>query len=347
MKPTVAVAVSGGVDSLVAAYILKKQGYPLVGLHFVTGYEAQRLNVSALAALIDVPVEVIDIGEAFEHKVIDYFVRSYLAGKTPNPCLVCNPVIKFDVLYRHAQRWHAQKIATGHYARIEKDAHGRRHLLRGLDRHKDQSYFLALLTQAHLSRAIFPLGEMNKTAVRKMAADLGLHPLTHRESQDVCFIQGRSYSEFLTQQSGIQSRPGDIVDVEGNKLGKHNGLHLYTIGQRRGINCPAAEPYYVLELDTHNNRLVVGHRSATFVGQCRAKTINWIQPRPEEPIAVRTRVRYRHQAAPSTLYPEGTREATIVFDRPQASITPGQGAVFYVGDEIIGGGFISGPGNRF
>jgi tRNA-specific 2-thiouridylase len=340
MKPKVAVAVSGGVDSLMAAYILKDQGYPLVGLHFVTGYEKFRPDVSSLAAQIGVPVEVVDISQRFDEVVVDYFVRTYLAGKTPNPCLVCNPHIKFDLLYRVARQRQAQKIATGHYARIDTNAAGQRRLLRGLDPDKDQSYFLAFLTQQHLRRALFPLGSLRKAEVKKWSSRIGLRPLTPAESQDVCFTRGRSYAEFLAQKADLNGPPGDIVDAQGHKLGVHNGLHRFTIGQRRGINCPADQPYYVLELDTRRNRLVVGRKSQTFVSECRVAAINWIRSRPEGPLGVRTRVRYRHRAADSILYPEDRDRVRVVFDRRQSAVTPGQGAVFYCGEEVIGGGFI-------
>ena len=340
MKYTTAVAISGGIDSLMAAYLLKQQGHDLIGIHFLTGYESETLNISQIAAQVGIPYEIFDIQVDFNREVVDYFTRTYLAGKTPNPCLVCNPKIKFGVIFENARRLGVEQIATGHYAGVIKDDTEGVHLVRGADRKKDQSYFLSFLTRRQLSGACFPLSKMTKREVMKRATALGLQPATRSESQDVCFIRGLSYDQFLDQTLGCKARPGDIVDENGNILGKHPGLHRFTVGQRRGINCPAAEPYYVLQLDTDRNRLVVGPRNSTLSTKCRVENINWIQPKPSTTIRVNTRVRYRHQAAPSTLLPVDATGASITFDRPQSAVTPGQGAVFYVKDEVIGGGFI-------
>ena len=340
MKYTTAVAISGGVDSLMSAYLLKQQGHNLIGIHFLTGYEPENPNISEIAAQVGIPYEIIDIQAEFDCEVVDYFAKTYLAGKTPNPCLVCNPRIKFGVIFEKARRFGVNLIATGHYAGIQKDSSGGMHLVRGADRNKDQSYFLAFLTQKQLSRACFPLSNLTKGEVIQQASALGLQPLTRTESQDVCFIQGQSYGQFLHKRLGFEPEHGEIVDENGNVLGMHPGLHLFTVGQRRGINCPAEAPYYVLRLDTRKNRLVVGPKASTMLSKCRVEKINWIQPRPSNDIRVQTRVRYRHQAAASTLLPEKDGFATIVFDQPLSAITPGQGAVFYVEDEVIGGGII-------
>ncbi len=341
MNDTTAVAVSGGVDSLMAAYLLKQQGHNIIGIHFLTGYESESINISEIAGQIDIPIKVLNIQDAFNTEVVDYFIKTYLNGKTPNPCLVCNPVIKFGVLFEYARKLGSTRIATGHYARIKKDSAGRYHLLRGVDQGKDQSYFLAFLTCEHLSRACFPLGNMTKSDVKKRAVTNGLHPVTRSESQDVCFIKGQNYGDFLARKVGYTPEAGDIVDRSGTVLGRHPGLHLFTVGQRRGINCPASEPYYVLRLDTDRNRLVVGHKNDTLLSECRVDMINWIQPAPQEPVRIHTRVRYRHEAAPSTLVPLEGNKASVQFDRPQSAITPGQGAVFFVGEEVIGGGIIT------
>jgi tRNA-specific 2-thiouridylase len=340
MKHTTAVAISGGVDSLMSAYLLKEQGHDLIGIHFLTGYESEKLNISEIAAQVDIPYEIIDIKADFDREVVDYFSKTYLAGKTPNPCLVCNPRIKFGIIFEKARRFGINRIATGHYAGIQKDSSGGRHLVRGADRYKDQSYFLSFLTRKQLSRACFPLWNLTKNNVVKKAAALGLQPVTRSESQDVCFIQGLTYGQFLQQRLGFTPEPGEIVDENGNVLGMHPGLHLFTVGQRRGINCPADVPYYVLRLDVERNRLVVGPKASTLSSKCRVEKINWIQPQPSKELRVKTRVRYRHQAAPATLQPERDGFATIVFDRPQSAVTPGQGAVFYINDEVIGGGMI-------
>jgi tRNA-specific 2-thiouridylase len=342
MKPLIAVAVSGGVDSLMAAALLKTQGYPVFGIHFLTGYEPENRDVATVTDQLGIPLHVVDLTEAFRTRVVEYFLQTYLVGKTPNPCLVCNPVVKFGILFEHARRLGADRLATGHYARIVQDAHRQPHLLMAVDRRKDQSYFLAFLTQHQLARACFPLGKMKKSFVKELAALEGLHPVSHKESQDACFISSHRYTEFLADQLGVAPSPGEIVDREGHVLGRHTGLHGYTIGQRRGINCPAAEPYYVLSLDTQKNRLVVGPKRDTLSSECRVQGINWIQAEPSEPIRVHTRVRYRHAAVPSTLTPQPKQQAIVGFDAPQSAITPGQGAVFYIGEEVIGGGWICG-----
>jgi len=342
MNPTTAVAISGGVDSLMAAYLLKQQGHHVIGIHFLTGFESKPLNIEAVAEQVGIPCRIIDIGSAFKEKVVDYFVKTYLDGKTPNPCLVCNPSIKFELIFEYARSLGATQIATGHYARINRSIDGRYHLLRGVDQVKDQSYFLAFLNQKLLARAHFPLGSICKNDVRQMAAARGMQPAASNESQDVCFIKGQSYGDFLMQKTEFKPVAGDIVNQKGVILGRHPGLHLFTIGQRRGINIPATEPYYVLRLDRKNNRLVVGCKADTLSRQCRVEKLNWIQPTPAKPVRVHTRVRYRHRAVPSMLYPSGHSEAIVRFDQPQSAVAPGQGAVFYKGEEVLGGGFICG-----
>lgn len=340
MKPLIAVAVSGGVDSLAAAARLKSQGYPLFGIHFLTGYEPENRNVAAATGRLGLPLHVIDLSEAFQTRVVAYFSQTYLAGKTPNPCLVCNPAIKFGVLLDQARRLGAEYLATGHYARIVHDDRRRPHLLRGVDQSKDQSYFLAFLTPAQLARACFPLGEMTKTQVVAWAAAQGLQPVAGPESQDACFVGSGRYTEFLTARAAAPATGGDIVDRDGRVLGRHAGLHHYTVGQRRGIGCPAAKPYYVLRLDVGSNRLVVGSKADTLASTCRVSGINWIQPAPSGPVRATTRIRYRHRAAPSEVIPRPQHCATVAFDTPQGAVTPGQGAVFYSGEEVIGGGWI-------
>ncbi|MEW6673688.1 MAG: tRNA 2-thiouridine(34) synthase MnmA [Thermodesulfobacteriota bacterium] len=359
MKALTAIAISGGVDSMMAAHRLLQEGHAVIGIHFITGYEAAAApfpagtspsdrtettaeKISGLAGRLGIPFEIIDLSSRFREDVIRYFTGSYVKGLTPNPCMVCNPRIKFGALFDFARKLGAERLATGHYARIRTDDSGRFHLLRGVDRAKDQSYFLAFLNQKQLARAVFPLGGLTKASVKAMAVANGLKPVTAGESQDICFIRGLSYGEFLSRQPEFTPRPGPIEDLGGNILGRHNGLHLFTIGQRRGINCPAAEPYYVVRIDTRENRLIVGFKTDLGASHCRVTDINWINGRPAAPLKVRTRVRYRHQSAPSTVMPLDERSAVVTFDEPEAAITPGQGAVFYQGDEVLGGGWISG-----
>ena len=355
-----AILLSGGVDSLVAAHILKQKGHDVVGIHFVTGFEkpipeqspapspdtgprnnaAAHRTAVALADQLNIPVDVMDCRQAFQTQVVDYFTHTYADGRTPNPCLVCNPSIKFGTVFAFAESLGADRLATGHYARTLLEPQGVCRLLRGKDRVKDQSYFLARLPQDKLSRAIFPLGEMTKPATIEMARLSGLEPITPRESQDVWFIHGHQYGDFLMQLPGFNATPGPIKDTGGSVIGQHPGLHLFTIGQRRGINCPAREPYYVIDIDVKNNCLTVGFKQDTLAGECRVEDINWIHTKPDATVDVKTRIRYRHEAAPSKLVPIGETEARVYFQSPQSAITPGQGAVFYRGDEVLGGGFI-------
>jgi tRNA-uridine 2-sulfurtransferase len=360
MSSCTAIALSGGIDSLVAAALLKEQGRHLIGLHFVHGLETgqagcreagpdpvysaienhARRTMQPLADQLGIPLYIIDLRVEFKRRVVDYFVETYSQGKTPNPCLVCNPSIKFELLLEKARAWGADSIATGHYARIVPAEDGRMRLLRGTDRRKDQSYFLSRLSQAQMATAVLPLGNQTKDQTRRIARRKGLIPANAAESQDVCFIKDGTYSDFLGRQPGFTSAPGPIVDLQGNVVGRHKGLHRFTIGQRRGINCPAQEPYYVVRIDHERNRLFVGGKKDLASPICRVDHINWIAPAPEHKISVMTRVRYRHKAVPSVLIPAGDRQAEIHFEVPEPAVTPGQGAVFYLGDEVIGGGWI-------
>ncbi|MGA6924279.1 MAG: tRNA 2-thiouridine(34) synthase MnmA, partial [Desulfosarcina sp.] len=272
---------------------------------------------------------------------VEYFRSAYRMGKTPNPCLVCNPEIKFGVLLEKARQLGASRLATGHYARVASGPDGRPRLLTGLDRSKDQSYFLSRLTREQLARACFPLGGWTKSGVRALAAQKGLHPSDRVESQDVCFIKSAHYTDFLAHTRGFQPLPGEIVDTAGRRVGTHDGLHRYTVGQRRGINCPAGQAYYVVRIDVTRNRLVVGFKDSLIADGCRVTGINWIADAPDRPMRVDTRIRYRHRPVPSTVSPVGPREAKLRFVEPQTAVTPGQGAVFYQGDEVVGGGWIS------
>ncbi len=352
MKLTTAVAISGGVDSLMAACVVKQQGHHVIGIHFLTGFEAANYPPTAnmevgahqivdIGNQLGISIKLFDCRQAFREQVVDYFIQTYLAGQTPNPCMVCNPAIKFGAVLSYAHNLGAERLATGHYARIKQDRNGHFHLYKGLDRQKDQSYFLARLNQNQLARASFPLGDMKKSDVKALADQKGLQPFSRQESQDACFVKHCSYGEFLLKQSGYTPAPGPIVDRHGTVLGQHNGLHLFTIGQRRGIGCPAAEPYYVIKLDRKHNRLVVGSKSELLTSSCRVGNINWIDEAPTEPIAVLTRIRYRHKEVASTLFPLGKDSAKVRFKSPQAAITPGQGAVFYQGDEVLGGGWLA------
>jgi len=359
----IAVLLSGGVDSLVTAHILKNQGHSLFGIHFYTGYErpdhanslgetSHSINsnirsrdaavdtASRLRDQLDIPIEIFDVQKTFQSVVVDYFVHTYQEGRTPNPCMVCNPSIKFGACLSLAAQKGASHLATGHYACVKKDGKGTFHLLCGKDHKKEQSYFLARLNQRMLSKAVFPLGEFTKTETIALSQKLGLRPVAPKESQDICFINDCSYGEFLVQQPGFNSHKGLVEDIDGHVIGEHQGLHHYTIGQRRGINIPASEPYYVIRIDPEQNRLVVGFKQDAFSDTCHVEDIQWIYEPPPGSISVMTRIRYRHEAAASHLTPLGEHAARIRFEAPQSAISPGQAAVFYDRDEVLGGGCI-------
>lgn len=343
MKPLTAIAISGGVDSLMAGYLLKEQGHDVIAIHFRNGYNP--IDPAPVADQLGLPLEIVDVRDPFKQIVVDYFTRTYQTGQTPNPCMVCNPAIKFGLVFDYARKLGATKLATGHYARVTRDSRGHYHLLRGLDTTKDQSYFLARINRTQLARTLFPLGTFTKKTVRKMAASKGFFPATQKESQDVCFIGEKNYGDFLVDECCQKPQPGSIEDVNGNLIGEHQGLHRFTIGQRRGINCPAAEPYYVVRIDMQNNRLIVGFKQDLYATTCRVENINWIDTKPESVATVFTKVRYRHTPAHSRLDPIDDESAKIIFSEPQSAITPGQGAVFYRNDEVLGGGWIASAGS--
>lgn len=355
MRKTVAVALSGGLDSAVTAAILKKKNCRVIGLHFRTGYESTPSNSTQSRPLslveswahrvseqIGIPLEALDCSEAFKKEVVCYFIDAYRSGKTPNPCVVCNQRIKFGLVLKRALKLGASTLATGHYARIRQETNGRYCLLKGVDAAKDQSYFLARLTQQQLSLAMFPLGSLTKDQVRKMARALGLTSCVARESQELCFVRHQTYKEFLARSAGFPSEPGLIINTMGQTVGSHQGLHAYTVGQRKGIGIPGPTPYYVLRLDKEQNRLVIGAESDLAATECLVTRINWIgTDPPDRPISVQTRIRYRHREAESVLTPLDPCTATVRFCKAQHAITPGQAAVFYMDERVLGGGWIA------
>jgi tRNA-specific 2-thiouridylase len=374
MSAQTAIALSGGVDSLVSAFLLKKAGHDLIGLHFLNGFEPHyvppesapgrqlpllienpaaagygklQAGLQEMVAGLKIPVLIFDCAAPFRKLVIDDFQEAYQSGRTPNPCMVCNRRIKFGILLDAARTLGAGQLATGHYVRTFKTPDGLTHLRKGRDVQKDQAYFLARLTQDQLDGTCFPLGELQKKEVIQLAGQQGLRPLARHESQDVCFIEGKTYGAFLADRPGFRSSPGNIEDLQGNPVGRHKGLHLFTIGQRRGINCPSSDPYYVCGLDTARNVLRVGSKADLFSKSCIVNNINWIIPPSASQMQLQTRLRYRSPAADATVMISGT-SARVQFDEPQSAVTPGQGAVFYRGDEILGGGWIEQgvPGSR-
>jgi tRNA-specific 2-thiouridylase len=350
MTSKIAVAVSGGVDSLVAAYLLLQEGCSVEGIHFLTGFEPAESGwrssdtvshpISVIGEQLGIPVTLVDCRKEFQSNVVDYFVRTYARGETPNPCVVCNPRIKFGVILEKAKNAGAGLLATGHYARIEKTAGDVCRLYRGADAQKDQSYFLARLSQQQLQQAVFPLGGLTKSTVKALAREKGLSPAVKLESQDVCFIKADAYADFLESQPGFEARPGPIEDLDGNVIGEHQGLHRFTIGQRRGINCPAADPYYVVKVDLGGNRLIVGAKADVLSDHCLVKKVNWVVSEPAMPKKVHVRIRYRHREVPASISRREQKAVWVDFETPQPAVTPGQAAVFYDGNEVLGGGFI-------
>lgn len=354
-----AVALSGGIDSLVAAYVLKQQKIPVTGIHFVTGHVPFRhphtggpptgapaaednphaARVRQMARQIGMDLHIIDCGRTFEKKIVQYFIAGYGSGLTPNPCVLCNRLIKFGVVLEAARKLGATHLATGHYAAAA-PVGNRYRLLKGADPKKDQSYFLSMLSEEQLSRALFPLAGLRKEQVRQIAEQAGLQPVAQGESQDICFIPGGDYAAFLEMRTGSAFRPGPIVDARGRRIGTHKGLHRYTVGQRRGIDCPAESPYYVIRIDAENNRLVVGGKASLYSRECVVHPVNWLVPRPDKPLTVHTRIRYRHPGALSEIEPAGENRAVIRFKNLQAAVTPGQAAVCYLGDTVAAAGWI-------
>ncbi len=344
----VVVGLSGGVDSSVTAAILHNQGYEVVGLTlWLMKGKGQccsegMVDAAFICEQLGIPHHIVDTRDLFQKEIIDYLVSGYEEGVTPLPCSQCNKAVKFAPMLSYARdTWGIEKIATGHYARIEHNpATGRYELLRAIDRNKDQSYFLYDLSQELLSASLFPLGGQTKDETRKIAAQYGLKTADKPDSQDLCLIEAHgSMRSFLDKY--IAPTEGDIVDLDGKVLGKHQGIHHYTIGQRKGLGVAAAEPLYVVKLDRVMNRVIVGNRESAGSGECVVSRLNWVSMvAPTTPIRAQVQVRYRSSATPVTAIPlEGDR-LKLVFDEPQFGITPGQAAVLYEGDKVLGGGII-------
>ncbi len=342
----IAVALSGGIDSAVAAAILRDMGYDIFGLHMLiptANVAANTRAAEAVASHLNIPFYPVDVDKLFTKEVIDYFTGEYLRGRTPNPCVVCNRKIKMGTLLERALSLGAEKIATGHYARVKynEDA-GRFILYKGHDRAKDQSYFLSALRQEQLARIFLPLGEMTKDEVKDYARRSGLKGLTERESQEICFIPQGDYKRFLRNRIKTDvASSGDIVDTTRHILGKHKGIFNFTIGQRRGIGLPDARPYYVIGFDAGKKQVIVGKKEELGRQDCSVENVNWISVRGiSKELEVLTRIRYKHREAPSVLMPIDDATVQVRFFEPQKAITPGQVAVFYRDDEVVGGGFI-------
>ena len=375
-RTTIAVAMSGGVDSSTAAAILAREGDSsaaprnavvgltlqlwdqtrLAGKHGIPDapkagrccsiddvYDARRV-----AEHLEIPYYVVNQEERFERDVVRPFVDEYLAGRTPIPCSLCNNHIKFDQLLRTARNIGAERIATGHYAVNEFDEkRGRWILKRPADRAKDQTYFLFGLTQEQLARTLFPLGHMTKPEVREAARKHGLMLAEKPDSQEICFVPGGDYKQFIAayleeQGEAAPEMAGELVAASGEVIGRHAGIHNFTVGQRKGLGVASASPLYVINIDPASHRVTVGADAELATRSLRARQLNWISiAELKEPMRVKVKIRHRHEPAWATLEPGGADEAIATFDEPQRAVTPGQAAVFYDGDEVVGGGWIA------
>jgi tRNA-specific 2-thiouridylase len=356
VKNRVAVAMSGGVDSSVAAYLVKEAGYEPVGLFMRMGNPyglsfGQRArsccsledaeDARRVAEQLDIPFYVLDFKKDFEG-LIDYFCQEYSMGRTPNPCIVCNKKLKFGNLLQTALEIGASRLATGHYARVDppKVEEGRYMLKKGLDPKKDQSYSLFCLSQKQLSHSLFPLGEMTKEEVRERARQLGLKTRDKPESQEVCFVSEEGYGILIKERRG-ETRGGLIRDTHNRILGRHPGIEFFTIGQRKGLGLAMGIPYYVVDINPEEATVVVGTQEELWGREFFVSGLNWIAVEDMKgERRVEVKIRYAHPAVPATVYPEGEDRVRVVFQEPQRAITPGQAAVFYEGDIVLGGGWI-------
>ena len=353
-EKTALIAMSGGVDSSVAAYLVQQAGYRCAGaiLHMVPpsllgqaegsvcGSAQSIEDARQVAQRLGIELDVIPAADAFRENVVEPFIRCYAQGGTPNPCITCNKHMKFAYLLEAAQQQGFDKVVTGHYARIREEK-GRFVLYKAADPGKDQTYFLAGLTQQQLSRCLFPLGELTKDQVRAIAQQQGFLNAKKRDSQDICFIPDGDYPAFIARYTGETPTPGDFLDLEGNPVGRHSGAIAYTIGQRKGLGLAMGQPVYVCSKDMVKNTVTVGPDPALFTDTLLAKDWNWLPfERLTESMQVQAKVRSRHLPQEATVYPEDGGFARVVFREPQRAITPGQAVVLYQGDLVVGSGTI-------
>jgi tRNA-specific 2-thiouridylase len=349
----IVVAMSGGVDSSVAAALLMDAGHDVVGVSMQLHDASQGderfgscctiddlHDARRVAHALGIPHYIVNLGKRFEAVVVANFVREYAGGRTPIPCAHCNSELKFSTLVEQAAGFSADRVATGHYARVTRDAAGVYHLFRGIDARKDQAYFLFALTQAQLARALFPVGGMPKDDVRRVALARGLRVADKPDSQEICFVPGGDYAAVVDRHLPAD-RSGLVVDMQGRVVGRHDGVHHFTIGQRKGLGIPAAEPLYVVTLDAERRLVQVGPKAALDRRAFTASRVSWVSGSlPAGEIRAEVQIRSRHTAAPARVVPVEAARMEVEFDAPQSAVTPGQAAVVFQGDEVLGGGWI-------